>query len=95
MQDYSRLKLKYPLYFAGQWVLRDPGTDVKKKMLKLKYYLLKPTFLPRLPLFYFLLYLFSPTSYFSFNSALVSTHISAYISLRVSLHVLLDSNADT
>jgi hypothetical protein len=20
--------LKYPLYFAAQWVLRDPGTDV-------------------------------------------------------------------
>ena len=28
MQDYSRLKLKYPLYFAALWVLRDPGEDL-------------------------------------------------------------------
>ena len=31
MQSYSRLKLKYPLYFPVRWVFRDVGTDVTSK----------------------------------------------------------------
>ena len=28
-RGYSRLKLKYPLYFLAWWVFRDVGTDVR------------------------------------------------------------------
>jgi hypothetical protein len=54
----------------------------KKKTLKPKHYL-STTFLPKLPLFYFLLYLFPLTSYFSLTlpvSLLVTLLISLFIS---------------